>query len=77
MAGIITLTVIQQHLSAWLAASLAVSEGQNYAINGRSLTRANAAEIRQQINYWQSLETQELKAQSGQGGLSVKLAKFS
>lgn len=77
MAAIVTLTVIQQHLSAWLAASLAIAESQSYSINGRTLTRANAAEVQNQINYWQGLETQELKRQAGQGGLSIKLAKFS
>lgn len=53
MAGI-TLAQAQAQLTAWLAASTAVATGQAYSIAGRSLTRANAAEIRNQIDYWDS-----------------------
>lgn len=53
MAGI-TLAQAQAQLEAWLAASLAVSSNQSYSIAGRSLTRVNASEIRDQINFWQS-----------------------
>jgi hypothetical protein len=53
MAGI-TLAQAQAQLTAWLAASTAVATGQAYSIAGRSLTRANAAEIRAQIDYWDS-----------------------
>ncbi|MFH2074948.1 MAG: DUF6148 family protein [Pseudomonadota bacterium] len=51
MAGI-TLAQAQAQLTAWLAASTAVASGQAYSIAGRSLTRANAAEIRNQIEFW-------------------------
>ncbi len=55
MAGI-TLAVAETNLAAWLAASAAVAKGQSYriAVNGseRNLTRADAAEIRQQIEFW-------------------------
>ena len=51
MAGI-TLTQAEAQLTAWLAASSAVASGQAYSIGGRSLTRANAAEIRNQIEFW-------------------------
>lgn len=43
----------QQHLDAWLAADMAVSRGQRYKIADRELTRADAAEIRKNIDYWQ------------------------
>jgi hypothetical protein len=44
----------QAHLDQWIAADLAVAGGQSYSIGGRSLTRVNASEIRQQIDYWES-----------------------
>lgn len=53
MAGI-TLAQAQAQLNAWLAASAAVATSQSYEIAGRKLTRANAAEIRQSIDYWNS-----------------------
>lgn len=47
----------QAHLDAWLAADLAVAAGQSYTIGSRSLTRADAESIRQQVDYWrQQLE---------------------
>lgn len=55
MAGI-TLAQAQAQLAAWLAASSAVAEGQMFEIetgNGRrKLQRADAVEIRQQIQFW-------------------------
>ena len=49
----ITLTIARNTLNAWIAADLAVARGQSYAMNGRSLTLANAREIREQITYWE------------------------
>lgn len=55
MAGI-TLAQAQAQLDAWLAASTALTSSQSYRIdtaNGtRMLTRADAAEVRQQIQFW-------------------------
>jgi len=55
MAGI-TLADAQAQLAIWLAASVAVAKSQSYEIdtgNGRrKLQRADAAEIRQQIEFW-------------------------
>ena len=57
MAGI-TLEHAEAQLAAWLLASLNVAQSQSYEIdtgNGRrKLQRADAAEIRQQIKYWQT-----------------------
>lgn len=52
MAGI-TLEQAQAQLDAWLAASLAVSKSQSYQIGDRRLSRADAAEIRSQLEFWQ------------------------
>ena len=43
----------QQHLEAWLAADLALAAGKEYKLGSRSLTRANAAEVKERISYWQ------------------------
>lgn len=51
MAGI-TAEQAQAQLDAWMAASTAAASGQSYTINGRSLTRADAAEIRENIKFW-------------------------
>ena len=42
------------HLNAWLEAELEVTTHQSYTIGSRSLTRANLAEIRKQIEFWQN-----------------------
>lgn len=52
MAGI-TLTQAEDQLALWLAADAAVASSQSYSIAGRSLTRADAAEISRKIDYWQ------------------------
>lgn len=41
------------HLEAWKAADLAVASGKSYRIGSRQLLRADVAEIRERINYWQ------------------------
>ncbi len=48
----ITLAQAEEQLIAWLNASKAVAKGQHYKIGERQLTRANAAEIQQQITFW-------------------------
>jgi Family of unknown function (DUF6148) len=58
MSGI-TLVQAQAQLAAWLAASTAVAGNQEYEIETggggrRRLKRADAAEIRHQLDYWQA-----------------------
>lgn len=62
----ITLDRAKLHLEAWLDAELAVSQGQAYTIGSRSLTRANLAEIRKQIEYWKK-QVDELEVMSKGG----------
>lgn len=52
MAGI-TLEQAETQLAQWLAASTAVASSQSYEISGRKLTRADAATIRDNIDYWE------------------------
>ncbi len=51
MAGI-TLEQAQTQLDIWLAADAAVAESQSYTINGKTLTRADAAVISEKIDRW-------------------------
>lgn len=51
MAGI-TLAQAAAQLALWLAADAAVASGQAYAMGEKSLTMANAAEIRKNIEFW-------------------------
>jgi hypothetical protein len=53
MAGI-TLAQAQAQLALWLAADAAVASGQSYAMGEKSLTLANAGEIRKNIDFWLS-----------------------
>jgi len=65
-----TLATAQAHLTAWEAADLAVATGQSYSIGSRSLTRANAAEIRANIDYWN--RKVEALSRGGSGGMRVR-----
>lgn len=51
MAGI-TLIQAEAKLAEWLAADTAVAFGQSYTMGGRQLSRANAAEIRNNVTFW-------------------------
>ncbi len=51
MAGI-TQTQAETNLTAWLAASEAVALNQSYTIGDRTLTRANAKQIMEMIEFW-------------------------
>ncbi len=50
----VTQQIAQQHLELWLAADAAVASNQSYSIGGRTLTRADAKEIRANIDYWEA-----------------------
>ena len=65
MAGI-TLAQAESQLALWLAASEAVATSQSYSVSGRSLTRADAKEIRENIDYWQA-KTVQLDAAASSG----------
>ncbi|MEX3008996.1 DUF6148 family protein [Hoeflea sp. TYP-13] len=74
MAGI-TLADAQAQLAVWLAASTAVASNQSYSINGRSMTRADAGEIREQIDYWQGWVTKLDTANSGRRRVRYGVAR--
>ena len=69
MAGI-TLEQAQAQLDLWLAANIKIAGNQSYEIdtgNGRrKLTRANPAEVQEQIEFWDR-KVKELTPASGGG----------
>ncbi len=70
--GGVTLVQSEQHLTEWLAADTAVAAGQAYTIGGRSLTRANANEIRENIKFWQGW-VEKLERKTSAGGIRHRL----
>ncbi len=64
-----TLAEAQAHLAAWVAADLAVAGGQSATVGEISLTRVDAAKIRDQIAFWRR-EVEQLT--SGRSGLRVQ-----
>lgn len=51
MAGI-TLAEAEAKLAIWMAADDKVASGQSYSIGGRSLSRADAKMIQENIKFW-------------------------
>jgi len=72
----ITLAEAQSQLTAWLAASQAIATGQEYWISGRRMKRADAGEVRRQINYWSSMVTALTNNAAGMPTISYSLAEF-
>ncbi len=55
----------QAHLDVWLAADLAVANGQSYTIGNRSYTRVDAPTIRSQIQFYTGLRDIALARERG------------
>ncbi len=68
MAGI-TLAQAQAKLAIWMEADDKVANGQSYSIGGRSLTRADAKMIRENIRFWNDWVTR--LSDGGNGGATV------
>ena len=47
-----TLEVARTHLNAYLEADLALATGKSYKIGSRNLTRLDAAEVKERIQFW-------------------------
>ena len=56
-----TLEVAKTHLNAYLEADLALATGKSYKIGSRNLTRLDAAEVKERIQFW-SNEVERLEA---------------
>lgn len=61
MASGWTLEVARTHLNAYLEADLALATGKSYKIGSRNLTRLDAAEVKERIQFW-SNEVERLEA---------------
>lgn len=44
---------VQERINMWLDAEAAIATGQSYKIGSRELRRADLAEIRRQLEYWE------------------------
>lgn len=71
-----TLTEVGEQLTAWKAAYLAVSKGQTFSMNGRSLTRSDADACWAQIVRLERLENRLRGEAAGRGGLGASVARF-
>ena len=49
------------HLQSWLEADLSLATGKSYKIGSRNLTRVDAAEVKERIQFW-SNEVERLEA---------------
>ena len=81
MAATLTLARAQSELAAWLDASTKLAAGLAVSINGRSITRADAEEVRTMINFWSKIEAGFLQAADAASGTdrtrgSHALARF-
>lgn len=55
----------------WLDAEAAIATGQSYQIDNRKLERANLAEVRKQIEFWQLQEGKSIRASRGRRGKRI------
>jgi len=75
----ITLAEAQAQLADWLAASRAIASSQEYRIGGVGgylVKRADAAEVRKQINYWAANVTMLTNSANNMPTISHSLASF-
>ncbi len=54
MAGL-TLEQCEAKLALWVEAADAIAQNQSYSIDGRSLTRASLAEVREMIVFYNNM----------------------
>jgi len=76
----ITLAEAQTQLADWLAASRAIAGSQQYRIGGvggHMVTRADAAEVRNQINYWSGMVNSLTNAASIMPTTPFSVSSFS
>lgn len=61
-------TINQTRLDAYVAAEAKILVGQSVTFDGRSLARANLAEVRNEIARLQAIVAREQAAAAGRGG---------
>lgn len=62
-----TVTQCNERLQIWLDAEVAIATGQSYSIDNRRLDRANLAQVREQIKFWQNEMAKAQAAANGRG----------
>lgn len=76
----LNLGTVRANLEAWIAADLALASGQSFSMNGRTLTRSDAGQVKERINYWSRLEARleqdAANPGSDQSRSGFSLAKF-
>jgi len=70
-----TLNEARNQLNRWIAADVLVAKGQSYSIDGLSLSRVDADQITQKINYW-AKQVNSLTQQTNGQTPGVKYASF-
>lgn len=68
-------TLCQERLDMYLAAEEKALAGQSYTIGGRTLTRANLAEIREGITLWAS-RLKQAQADEARGRSGIRMMRF-
>lgn len=63
----ITPEIAQKHLEEWLEAELEITTHQSYRLGNQTLTMADLAEIRKEIEYWRQM-AEKLAVQERTGG---------
>ena len=67
--------VCKERLALYMDAEAVVLTGQSYTIGGRSLTRANLADIRKGVDYWSDkLAEAETAEATGRNGICMRRA---
>lgn len=62
-----SVTQCNERLQIWLDAEEAIATGQSYSIDNRRLDRANLAQVREQIKFWQNELAKAQAAANGRG----------
>lgn len=62
-----TVQEVRKRLLIWLDAEEAIAKGQSYVIDNRRLERANLAQVREQIRFWQKELTKAEAKENGRG----------
>lgn len=62
-----TVEEVQKRLQIWLNAEEAIAKGQSYSIDNQRLERANLAQVREQIKFWQKELSKSEAAATGRG----------
>lgn len=62
-----TVQEVRKRLQIWLDAEEAIAKGQSYTIDNRRLERANLAQVREQIRFWQKELTKAEAKENGRG----------